>query len=132
MCMSNMRTTDLDKESEVAWKVLSYSRGDRKWYTPYMYESIRYNKLKAEGKPEIFKSGRKNMNSRGNVNFQISELNGGAIHCYITREEAYNSIKGMKKRAVFKVIGKNPIARNWNQIAFEEIKFIDTINDWEI
>jgi len=64
------------------------------------------------------------------------EIDGGAIHCYRTKREAERSWlmePGYDYSCViFKVEGIDQVGHNDKEIAFKKVKFVDTINDWEI
>ena len=63
------------------------------------------------------------------------DITKGAIHCYRTKSEAKASwiICGHESiYEIFKVEGIGEIAHNDTEVAFKEIKFVDTVDDWEI
>ncbi len=115
MCMDFITTENLPTKT-TAWKVMLYDGG---WKTPLKRATPRNNKLKAKGKPDI----------RRSISCGIL-LSGGAIHCFKTKTAANRF--ALPSEAVFEIRGKNPIARNRTQIAFQEIEFVDNINDLEI
>lgn len=132
MCMFRVQSSIFPKE-KYAWKVMRYT--GKQWVTPYRELAPKNNKLKAIGSKQILYN---NWNG-------YRELSGWAIHCFRSEAEAKFYLRcGLRLTAthpfneelqaweIFKVVGKRPVAFNESQIAFREIEFVDTINDWEI
>ncbi len=117
MCMKNTVREKLNVK--YAWKLLEYDRYRALWQTPIHGARINNNQLIATGRC----LGR---------NKKITE---GAIHCYRTKMDAENSwiLRGFECiYAIFKVEGIGEIAHNGKEVAFKHIKFVDTVDDWEI
>ena len=125
--MKRIKTKDFPA-TEYSWKVMSYDDMDKAWKTPWYANHPKNNRLKATGKVGI-------VDNHDNYLWEIKsrKLEGGAIHCYRTKQDAKVATKYYYScREIFKVKGKKPVAYNDTEIAFKEVEFVDTINDWEI
>lgn len=134
MCLEHAKkATILDrivywfKHRNIAYKVLVKCVGNgldcgHTLKTPIMHAYVVNNKLTAEENPyftQIYDG----------MGDEYTVLEGGAIHCYQTKESAtsiLNRFKGPPYK-VFKIKGHKLIALNNLEIAFQSIKLIEEI-----
>ena len=128
MCMHSVTTENLEKyNGTIAYKGMAWN-GEH-WETPFYPIVPTNNKLIAIGKVDI-KTIRAIISDTERI---IKSLKGGAIHCfknaYTFKEEypSYTREDGLLEK-VFKVRGKNCIAYNNNEIAFDEVEFLDPLD----
>lgn len=123
MCLSNARTDNLESINKIAYKTMAWNEVTESWQIPFNEMEISDNKLSATQEIPDFK---RDVFGWGD---DAQMLDGGAIHCCRDERffhEHYPPID-VQYEKTFKVRGNNVIAYNENEVAFDEIEFIDPL-----